>query len=584
MNADIASPAARVTAALAPGWRPCLVLALALSLAGCWGDKAEPQPAKRPPAPVAVAAVEQKTVPVQIQAIGSVEAYSVVSVRAQVGGELMRVHFKEGQDVKKGDLLFTIDPRPLEAALAQAEANLAKDRVQVQQAHAVLERDRARVVQSRAALLRDQTQADNANTQVKRYADLLSRGLIAQEQYDGFKTAADSLAATLRADEADITSAEETVRADEAAVRSAEQGVRADEAAVENAKLQLGYTQIRAPVDGRTGSLMLHEGNIVRAGGTSDSTLVVINQIEPVYVSFTVPQQQLPVIKRYMAEGRLTVDATAPGEPRPVKGVVTFVDNAVDPTTGTIRLKATFANEDRRLWPGQFANVALTLATEPDAIVVPSAAVQTGQQGQSYVFVVKPDSTVEARPIVVARTQGSESVVSKGLGKGESVVIDGQTRLVGGAKVDVKAKGARAGGDAGTAQRAAADAPKREAGGQKPDGMPKGQAAAQKPDGASKGESGGDKSGGVPKREAGAEKSADALKGESGARKADGVPPKGEVGPAARGQKADSAIQKDEGTGRKGQAGLDKNDALSRKPDGGPQKSGADPEAKKSSP
>ncbi len=458
------------------------MLALAGGVAGCWSDKAEPQPVRRPPAPVAVAAVEQKTVPVQIQAIGSVEAYAVVSVRAQVGGELMRVHFKEGQDVKKGDLLFTIDPRPLEATLAQAEANLAKDVVQVQQARAVLERDRARISQTRAALSRDQTQAANAQVQAKRYEDLLKRGLIAQEQYDGLRTTADSLAATLRADEADIKSAEETVRADEAAVTSAEQTVKADEAAVQNAKLQLSYTSIKAPIDGRTGSLVLNEGNIVRAGGTTDSTLVVINQVQPVYVTFTVPQQQLPLIKRYMGEGKLTVDAVAPGDPRPLKGVVTFVDNAVDATTGTIRLKATFTNEDKRLWPGQFANVALTLSTEPDAIVVPSAAVQTGQQGQSYVFVVKPDATVEARPVVVARTQGSESVIRKGLEPGESVVVDGQTRLVGGAKVDVKGKGGRPGaaGGAGSAQKGGA-AEKGERPPQKGDGPPqKGEGPPQK--------------------------------------------------------------------------------------------------------
>jgi len=412
------------------------------AVAGCSGDKAEPKtPAPRPPVPVAVAPVEQKTVPLQIQAIGSVEAYAVVSVRGQVGGELMRVHFKEGDDVKKGDLLFSIDRRVYEAALAQAEANLAKDRGQVQQARSVLDRDQSRVSQARAGLLRDQAQAKNANVQERRYADLLQRGLIAQEQYDGIRTTAESLAATVGADEADVRSAEQTVRADEAAIQSAEQAVRADEAAVDNARVQLSYTTIRSPIDGRAGSLMLNEGNIVRAGGTNDSTLLVINQIKPVYVSFTVPQQQLPAVKRYMAEGKLTVEAAPAGEPRPVRGVVTFIDNAVDPTTGTIRLKGTFGNDDKRLWPGQFVNVALTLSTEADAIVVPSQAVQTGQQGQPYVFVVKGDATVENRPVVVARTQGAESVIAKGLAAGESVVIDGQARLVAGAKVDVRGRG-----------------------------------------------------------------------------------------------------------------------------------------------
>ncbi len=287
-----------------------------------------------------------------IMAIGTVEATAVVSIKAQVGGELLRIHIKEGQDVKKGDLLFSIDSRVYEAALAQAEANLARDRGQVQQARAVLERDQARIGQACAGLLRDQAQAKNALVQEKRYADLLGRGLIAQEQYDGIRTNSESLAATVGADEADVRSAEDTVRADEAAIKAAEQAARASEAVVDNAKLQLSYTSIRSPVNGRTGSLMLHEGNVVRVGGAGDSTLLVIHQVQPIYVSFTVPQQQLPAINRYMAEGKLQVDALPAGEAKPVRGVVTFTDNAVDPTTGTIRLKATFGNGEKKLWPG----------------------------------------------------------------------------------------------------------------------------------------------------------------------------------------------------------------------------------------
>ena len=259
--------------------------ALCAMLSGCPRDRAESkQPVKAAPVPVAVAAVEEKAMPVQIQAIGTAEAYSVVAVKAQIGGELMRVHFKEGQDVKKGDLLFTIDPRPFEAALAQAQANLARDTGLVQQARAALARDRAKVSQTQAALARDRAQAQNAEVTAARYAELLKRGLIAQEQADQFRTTAESLSNTVLADEADITSAEGTVRADEAAVQSAEQAVRADEAAVESAKLQLAYTTIRSPLDGRTGSLMLHEGNVVRATGANDSTLVVINQVQPIYV------------------------------------------------------------------------------------------------------------------------------------------------------------------------------------------------------------------------------------------------------------------------------------------------------------
>ena len=449
----------------------------ALPVTGCSRDKAESQPAaqqRRPAVPVAVVQVEQKTMPLQVQAIGSAEAYAVVSIKAQVGGELQRVHVKEGQDVKKGDVLFTIDPRPFEASLAQAEANLARDQVQIQQARSVYERDQARVAQTRAALARDQAQADNANAQVKRYSELFKRELIAREQYDQIETAAQALAATLRADEADVKSAEETVRADQAAIKAAEQTARADEAAVQNAKLQLGYTTIRSPIDGRTGSLMLNEGNIVRSGGNQDSTLMVINQIRPIYVSFTVPQQQLGAIKRYMAVAPLAVSAVSAGDPRPVTGEVTFVDNAVDATTGTIRLKATFANAEGRLWPGQFANVTLVLANEPDAIVVPSAAVQTGQQG-TYVFVVKDDATVDLRRVALARAQGNESVIAKGLQAGEKVVVDGQPRLTPGAKVEVRGAEKR-----GPRPEGKVDG--------KAEGKDKAEGKAEKKDGAEKGE------------------------------------------------------------------------------------------------
>jgi multidrug efflux system membrane fusion protein len=432
--------------ALAVPLRLAAVLLVAASFTACGDNRAESKQApKKTAIPVAAAPVEQKTMLLQLQAIGTVEALSTVSVRAQVGGELMRVHISEGQDVKKGEVLFTIDPRTFEAALAQAQANLARDLGQVQQARAVLERDNARIAQTRAALARDQAQSRNAEVSAQRYEDLFKRELIAREQYDQFRTTAEALAATVRADEADVKSAEETVRADEAAVRAAEQLVRADEAAVETARIQLGYTTIRSPIDGRAGSLVLTAGNVVRAGGTTDSTLIVLNQVRPIYVSFTVPQQQLPAIRRYMAEGELTVNAVPAGETRPVTGTVTFVDNVVDATTGTIRLKGTFANKEGKLWPGQFANVTLTLATESDAIVVPSAAVQTGQQGP-YVYVVKADSTVELRLVTPARTQGSETVVAKGVTPGERVVVDGQPRLTAGAAVEVRAAERRGGG------------------------------------------------------------------------------------------------------------------------------------------
>jgi multidrug efflux system membrane fusion protein len=326
-----------------------------------------------------VSTATQKTVPVQLRAIGNVQAYSTVTIKSKVGGELVRVHFIEGQDVKKGDLLFTIDPRPYEAALKQAEANL--------------ERDMAR--------------AKNAQDDARRYEFLIQKGVVARQQYEKFQTDADALEAT----------------------------VLADRAAVENAKIQLGYCFIRSPIDGRTGSLIIQQGNIIKA---EDINLVVINQIIPIDVTFSVPEQFFSEIKKYMATGKLQVEALIPmNEERPEKGMITFIDNTVDSNTGTIRLKGTFPNREKKLWPGQFVNVALTLTTEPNAIVVPSQTIQTGQEGQ-YIFVVKEDLTVESRPVVAGRTVNNETVIQKGLQVNEKVVTDGQLRLYPGAKVEIK--------------------------------------------------------------------------------------------------------------------------------------------------
>lgn len=347
-------------------------------LPACYGGKS--QPPKKPAVPVTAAAVIQKTVPVQLTAIGNVEAYSTVSVKSQIGGILTRVHFKEGQDVNRGNLLFTIDPRPYEAVLKQAEANLAKDTAQL----------------------------ENARVEVHRYEELVKKGYVAQQQYDQIRTNAVSLEAT----------------------------VNADKAQVENAGLQLKYCYIYSPITGRTGNLIANEGNLIKAN--ADNPMVVINQIQPVYVSFSVPEQYLAEIKKYMSDGKVKVEAIiAKDEDHPVEGVLTFVDNAVDISTGTIKLKATFGNKDRRLWPGQFVNVIMTLTTQPNAVIVPSQAIQTGQKGQ-YVFLIKNDLTVETRPVVIARTMNGEAVVEKGLQPGDKVVTDGQLRLVPGAKVELK--------------------------------------------------------------------------------------------------------------------------------------------------
>ena len=330
--------------------------------------------------PVATATVADKAIPLEIDVIGTVEAYSTVSVRAQLTGELTSVTFKEGDDVRKGQVLFTLDRRPLEAALEQARANLQ----------------------------RDAAQAANAKAQAQRYQDLAARGIATREQVDTTQTAAAALEGTLAA----------------------------DRAAVENATVQLQYATIAAPIAGRTGALMVHEGNLIRANDVAP--LVVINQVSPIYVSFAIPESRLPELKQYIARGSVKVEALAPNDPGPPSvGRITFVDNTVDPTTGTIRIKGTFPNEARHLWPGQFVNVSVTLTIDPHAIVVPTAAVQAGQQG-SYVFVVKPDSTVELRQVTVARTQDNETIIKLGLKPGETVVTDGQLRLTSGSRISIK--------------------------------------------------------------------------------------------------------------------------------------------------
>jgi multidrug efflux system membrane fusion protein len=332
------------------------------------------------PVPVTVAVVQQKPMPVEARAIGNVAATISVTVRPRVGGTVAKVHMREGEDVREGDLLFTLDRRPLEAELRQAEANLA----------------------------RSSAQLANAQRDAARYAELVKRGFIAEQEYDKARTNAVALEAT----------------------------VRADRAVVENAKVQVEYTLIRAPISGRAGALLVHEGDLAVANTTA---LVVINQLRPIDVAFALPEPLLPDVQRYRAQGSLRVDALAPsGGQMLARGQVTFLDNRVDQTTGTIQLKATFPNEDRLLWPGQFVNVLLTLTTDPAAIVVPAAAVQTGQDGR-YVFVVRPDQTVESRPVTVAREVGAEAVVQKGVSAGEVVVTEGQLRLTPGIKVQVAA-------------------------------------------------------------------------------------------------------------------------------------------------
>jgi multidrug efflux system membrane fusion protein len=341
----------------------------------------EKPPAKGPAAsPVAVVAALQQSVPVRLQAIGNVEAYASVAVKSRVDGQILEVQFREGQEVKKGEILFKIDPRPFEAAQKQAEAQAVRD------------------IASR----------DQASSQEKRYQELLEKNFISKDAYAQYRTNAQT---------ADATS-------------------RASQAALENAKLNLEYTVIRSPIDGYVGRALLQAGNMVKANDTI--SLVVINQVKPVYVSFAIPEQRLADVRELMRKGPLTVDVSAPGSDKTLAdGRIAFLDNAVDQTTGTIKVRAIFDNRDAALWPGQFYTVRVKLYDQDNAILVPSRAVQTGPSGQ-FVYVVKPDMTVEIRKVVVDRTEGDTAVLSGGtVAKGDQVVVRGALRLAPGAKVTV---------------------------------------------------------------------------------------------------------------------------------------------------
>jgi multidrug efflux system membrane fusion protein len=351
------------------------ILALAGSALACAkANRAAPVEA----VPVRVGTVVERAVPLQIRNVGTIQPYVAVAVRAQVSGEIMQVHFRDGQDLKKGGLLFSIDPRPYQAALAQAEAALARERAQM----------------------------ENAQTDVQRYEDLVKKDYVTQQQYDSVKANAAATAAT----------------------------VRSNQAAVERARLDLAFCSIHAPIDGRGGSILVQAGNVVKS---NDAVLVTINQVAPIYLAFAVPERELPEIRRRQNAGSLAVEAEEPATGKSLaRGELTFLDNTVDRTTGTITLKATFPNTDRILWPGEFVNAVLTLATEQNAIVAPTGAVQNGQQG-TFAYVVKADRTVESRPVTVARSAADGLVIAKGLAAGETVVTDGQLRLSPGAKIEV---------------------------------------------------------------------------------------------------------------------------------------------------
>jgi len=341
------------------------------------------QPKKQtPPVLVIVTKAETKDVPIQINAIGNVEAYSSVTIKSRVEGQLIKANFKEGQEVRKGQLLLVIDPRPFEDAVKQAEANL----------------------------LRDKAQLEFAKGDLERYEELIKKELISRQEYEKIRSSYESLSAV----------------------------VKADQAILENAKLQLNYCYIYSPIDGKVGSFLVHPGNMIKA---NDTQIVTINQIKPIYVTFTVPEQELFRIKKAMSMRTLKTEAIVKGVGSKyiAQGKIVFIDNMVDPETGTIRLKAEFPNNDKVLWPGQFVNVVITLDIKNNALVIPYRALQTGQKGQ-YVFVIKEDKTAELREVIPGARFADDAIIEKGLNPGEVIVVDGQIRLTPGAKVEIKNK------------------------------------------------------------------------------------------------------------------------------------------------
>lgn len=360
---------------------PILLICLAAFLlcTACTAKKEKPK--AKPPVPVKVVQAVQKNVPVQVKAIGNIEAFTSVAIKSQVSGQIARLHFAEGTDVEKGALLISIDPEPFKAMLSQLEAVLAKDLAQ----------------------------AKFAREQADRYAGLLKEGIVTSDQYESLQSNAESLAAT----------------------------IVADRSAIKNAKIQLGYCSIRSPISGRTGTIALQPGNLVKA---NDLPIVTVNQLAPIYATFSIPEKLLSEVKRAMSGKELKIEAVIPNEPGNAEaGTISFLDNAVNPATGTIKLKGVFANKSRKLWPGQFTDVVMTLGTRKNAVIVPTNAIQTSQQGQ-FLYVVKADNTVEMRQVTATMAMGEDTVVEKGLAAGETVVVDGQLRLTPGAVVESKEK------------------------------------------------------------------------------------------------------------------------------------------------
>jgi membrane fusion protein, multidrug efflux system len=404
-------------------WLVLIIAALSLLFTGCAKNAAQ-QGFGRPPAPVTVTAAIMQDVPVYLDAIGKTVAREVVSIQPQVSGRITKIHFTDGANLKKGDMLFTIDTRPFEANVRQAQANVSRDLALKKQAEANLAKDIA--------------QQKYADMEAKRYRQLVEQGVVSREQYEQVQSNADSLKAT--------------VEADKATVHSADEAIKVDTEAVETAKVQLSYCYIRSPIDGRAGQRLVDIGNVVNPGGSGGSSnnsgsnsgssgnsnsLLVIQRLDPIYADFTITQDNLAEVQQQMRAGRLKTEVRLPDSEDSVTGTLTFLDNAVQNNTGQVNLRATIPNEGHRFWPGRFVNIRLVLSTVRGAVLVPAVAPQMSANG-SYVYVVKQDSTAEQRPVTLGQRQGDLVVVEKGVEPGERVVTIGQVGVTPGGKVRIE--------------------------------------------------------------------------------------------------------------------------------------------------
>jgi len=386
--------------------------------------------------PVTVATAVQQNVPIEVRSIGNVLSYSVVNVVPQVSGQLTKVTFTQGQAVKKGDLLFEIDPRPYQAALQQAQGNVAKDTAQVAAARANVAKDQAQVELLQATVSKDVASAQYAKDEMTRYASLVKQGAVSNEQSEQMTTNAATSEQQIEADKKAVENQKQVLNADKAAIATAQGTLEADKAVISNAQIQLGWTQIRSPLDGRTGSLNVYQGNVVQAN--QSTPLVTIEQVQPIYIQFTLPEQNLDQIRRAITDKTLKVEALIEGAKADnVEGTVSFLQNTVDTTSGTVSMRAMFANSRSKLFPGQFVDVVVTMPSDGATVVVPATALQTSQQGNS-IYVVQPDNSVKFISVELKRTYGNMAAIGKGLNAGDVVVTDGQLQLSPGMKVTIQ--------------------------------------------------------------------------------------------------------------------------------------------------